>query len=187
MEMDLAFYDLYNNQIRKQMKEEFKYENDHMIPKLSKVSLNMGVGSESLTSKHAIKSASEDLALISGQKPVIIKARRSVSGFKLREGMPIGVKVTLRRKMMYHFLKKMVYVVLPRVRDFRGLKSGSFDGNGNYSFGLKEQIIFPEIVYDKVDNIRGLDISIVTTANTDAEAEKLLSLFSFPFKNSKNR
>jgi large subunit ribosomal protein L5 len=151
-------------------------------PRLDKVVVNMGVG-EAVADSKKINSAVEEIALITGQKPVVTKAKKSVATFKLREGMPIGVKVTLRRTRMYEFLDRLVTIALPRVRDFRGIPGNSFDGHGNYSLGLKEQIVFPEIDYDKVDAIRGMDIVIVTTAKTDAEAKALLKGFELPFMN----
>lgn len=151
------------------------------VPKLVKIGLNMGVG-EAVGNKKILNHASEDMEKISGQKPLITYAKKSVAGFKIRDGWPIGCKVTLRRNKMYEFLDRLVNISIPRVRDFRGLSPKSFDGRGNYSMGVKEQIIFPEIDYDKIDEIRGMDITIVTTAKTDEEARALLSAFSFPFK-----
>lgn len=172
----------YREVARPALKEEFGYRNDMMIPRLDKIVLNMGVG-EAVSDSKKIKSAHDDLMKIVGQKPVITKARNSIAGFKLREGMPIGVKVTLRKDRMYDFLDRLVTIALPRVRDFRGLKGTSFDGRGNYAMGLKEHIVFPEIEYDKIDQIWGMDIIIATTARTDAEAKALLKQFNLPFAN----
>jgi large subunit ribosomal protein L5 len=166
--------------LRAQLTEEFGYSNPMQVPKIEKIVINMGVG-EAIADSKKIGSALAELAAISGQKPVIAKARKSVANFKLREGMPIGCKVTLRRAHMYEFLDRLVTVALPRVRDFRGLSDKSFDGRGNYSLGLKEQIVFPEIDYDQIDTVRGMDITIVTTAKTDEEARALLRGFDFPF------
>ena len=172
----------YREVARPALKEEFGYRNEMMIPRLDKIVLNMGVG-EAVSDSKKIKSAHDDLMKIVGQKPVITKARNSIAGFKLREGMPIGVKVTLRKDRMYDFLDRLVTIALPRVRDFRGLKGTSFDGRGNYAMGLKEHIVFPEIEYDKIDQIWGMDIIIATTARTDAEAKALLKQFNLPFAN----
>lgn len=171
----------YKTQVKAKLMTNLQYQNVMQVPKLDKIVINMGVGEAKENSK-VIENAALDLATISGQKPVIISAKKSVASFKLRSGMKIGCKVTLRGKRMYDFFEKLVKVVLPRVRDFRGLSVNSFDGHGNYSFGIKEQIVFPEIEYDKVDKIRGMDIILVTTANTDREAEELLRLMGFPFK-----
>jgi len=173
---------LYRETIKAKMKEEFGYKNDLQIPRLDKIVLNMGVG-EAVGDSKKIKAAHDDLALISGQKPIITKARKSIAGFKLREGMAIGAKVTLRRERMYDFLDRLVTVAMPRIRDFRGVSGKSFDGRGNYAFGIKEHIVFPEIDYDKVDQIWGMDIIIATTAPTDAEAKALLKHFNMPFVN----
>ena len=173
---------LYHETIKAKMKEEFGYKNDLQIPRLDKIVLNMGVG-EAVGDSKKIKAAHDDLALISGQKPIITKARKSIAGFKLREGMAIGAKVTLRRERMYDFLDRLVTVAMPRIRDFRGVSGKSFDGRGNYAFGIKEHIVFPEIDYDKVDQIWGMDIIIATTAPTDAEAKALLKHFNMPFVN----
>ena len=170
----------YRETIRPAMKQEFGYKNDMQIPRLDKIVINMGVG-EAVSDSKKIKAAEADLALIAGQKPVITKAKTSIAGFKLREQMPIGVKVTLRRDRMYEFLDRLVTVALPRVRDFRGVNPKSFDGRGNYAMGLKEQIIFPEISYDQIEKVRGMDIIVTTTAKTDEEARELLRLFGFPF------
>ena len=170
----------YQERIRAAMKEKFGYTNEMQIPKIDKIVVNMGIGEAVADSKKAA-AAMKDLALITGQKPVITKAKKSIAQFKLREGMPIGCKVTLRRERMYEFLDRLVTIALPRVRDFRGLNPKSFDGRGNYAMGLKEQIVFPEINYDQIDKVRGMDIIVTTTAGTDEEARELLRLFNFPF------
>ena len=170
----------YLNETTKQLVEQFGYKNVMEIPKIEKVVLNMGVG-EAVGNPKVLDAAVNDMTLITGQKPVITKAKKSLAAFKLREGMPIGCKVTLRGDRMYEFLDKFMNVALPRVRDFRGVSPKSFDGRGNYAMGLKEQLIFPEIEYDKIDKIRGMDIVICTTANTDEEARELLSLIGAPF------
>ena len=172
----------YADVVRPAMKEEFGYSNDMMIPRLDKIVLNMGVG-EAVSDSKKIKSAHDDMMAIAGQKPVITKAKKSIAQFKLREGMPIGCKVTLRRERMYEFMDRLVTVAMPRIRDFRGVKGTAFDGRGNYAMGLKEHIVFPEIAYDKIDQIWGMDIVIATTARTDAEAKALLKLFNMPFTN----
>jgi large subunit ribosomal protein L5 len=174
--------DHYNTTVRKVLLEDFKYQNPMQVPRLTKVVLNRGVG-EASQDRKKVEAAAGDMTLIAGQKPVITKAKKSIAGFKLREGMPIGCKVTLRRERMYEFLDRLINVALPRVRDFRGVSKKSFDGRGNFAMGIKEQIIFPEISYDKVDQIRGLDIIICTTAKTDAEAQALLRAFDMPFAN----
>ena len=161
--------------------EKFGYTNPHEIPKLTKIVLNIGVG-DAVTDKKKLNNAMEELALIAGQQPVMTKARKSIATFKLREGMPIGCKVTLRSTRMYEFLERLINMALPRVRDFHGISGKNFDGRGNFSFGIKEQIIFPEINYDKVENIRGMDICICTTAKTDEEAKALLTGFNLPYK-----
>lgn len=171
----------YAGKVRAALKEEFSYKNDMQIPRLDKIVLNMGIG-EAVADSKKIRSAEADLTAIAGQKAVITRARNSIAGFKLREGMPIGVKVTLRGDRMYEFLDRLVTVAMPRVRDFRGIPSKSFDGRGNYAMGLKEHIVFPEIDFDKVDQIWGMDIVICTTANTDAEAKSLLKHFNMPFQ-----
>ncbi len=171
---------LYETEIRPALKEEFGYRNDLQIPRLEKIVLNMGVGKAVQDSKK-VKAAHDDLMLIAGQKPVITRARKSIAGFKLREGMPIGVKVTLRRERMYDFLDRLINIAMPRIRDFRGLRGKHFDGRGNFAMGIREHIVFPEIDYDKVDRIRGLDVIITTTAETDAEAKALLRRFNMPF------
>lgn len=170
----------YDAEIAKAMTEKFGYKNVMEVPKIEKITLNMGVG-EATQDKKKVTSAAEEMELIAGQKPVITKARKSIAQFKLREGMPIGAKVTLRRERMYEFLDRLINIALPRVRDFRGLNPKSFDGRGNYAFGIKEQIIFPEINYDRIDKVRGMDIIVTTTAKTDEEARELLRLFGFPF------
>jgi large subunit ribosomal protein L5 len=170
----------YEAEIAQAMTEKFGYKNVMEVPKISKITLNMGVG-EASQDKKKVATAASEMELIAGQKPVITKARKSIAQFKLREGMPIGCKVTLRRERMYEFLDRLVTVAMPRIRDFRGLNPKSFDGRGNYAMGLKEQIIFPEISYDKIDKVRGMDIIVTTTAKTDDEARELLRLFGFPF------
>jgi large subunit ribosomal protein L5 len=170
----------YRARIREALKAEFAYSNDMMIPKLDKIVLNMGIG-EAVKDSKKIKSAEADITAIAGQKAVITKAKNSIAGFRVREEMPLGVKVTLRGDRMYEFLDRLITVALPRVRDFRGVKGTSFDGRGNYAMGIKEHIIFPEIEYDKVDEIWGMDIIICTTAKTDAEAKALLKHFNMPF------
>lgn len=174
--------DHYNTTVRKVLLEEFQYENPMQVPRLNKIVLNMGVG-EASQDRKKVETAAQDMTLIAGQKPVITRAKKSIAGFKLREGMVIGCKVTLRRERMYEFLDRLINIALPRVRDFRGLSKKSFDGRGNFAMGVKEQIIFPEISYDKVEQIRGLDIIICTTAKTDAEAQALLKAFDMPFAN----
>ena len=175
------FEKLYNEKIKKSLVEKFGYQNKHEIPKLTKIVLNMGVG-DAVADKKKLNNAAEELALIAGQKPVITKARKSIATFKLREGMPIGCKVTLRSDRMYEFLERLINMALPRVRDFHGISGKNFDGKGNFAFGIKEQIIFPEINYDKVENVRGLDVVICTTAKTDEEARALLTGFNLPCK-----
>ena len=170
----------YDERIVQAMTERFGYKNRMEVPRLEKIVINMGVG-EATQDKKKVETAAGEMELIAGQKPVITKAKKSIAQFKLREGMPIGVKVTLRRERMYEFLDRLITVALPRVRDFRGLNPKSFDGRGNYAMGLKEQIIFPEISYDRIDKVRGKDIIVTTTANTDDEARELLRLFNFPF------
>jgi large subunit ribosomal protein L5 len=170
----------YQEKIRAALKEEFGYKNDMQIPKLDKIVLNMGVG-EATSDTKKVRAAADDMAQIAGQKPIITKAKKSIAGFKVREAMPIGVKVTLRRDRMYEFLDRLVTVALPRVRDFRGTNPKSFDGRGNYAMGLKEHIVFPEINFDKIEQVWGMDIVICTTAKTDAEARALLRHFNLPF------
>ena len=170
----------YRGKIRAALKEEFGYKNDMMIPRLDKIVLNMGVG-EAVKDTKKVKQAAEELSQIAGQKAVITKAKKSIAGFRVREEMPLGCKVTLRGDRMYEFLDRLITVALPRVRDFRGVKGTAFDGRGNYAMGLKEQIVFPEIEFDKVDEVLGMDIIICTTARTDAEAKALLKHFNMPF------
>ena len=171
----------YDTVVRAAMQEKFNYANEMMIPRLDKVVLNMGVGEATADSKKPAIAAG-DLALISGQKAVVTRARTSIAGFKVREDMPLGAKVTLRRERMYEFVDRLVTIALPRVRDFRGLNAKSFDGRGNFAMGIKEHIVFPEVNYDKVDQVWGMDIIVCTTATTDAEARELLRLFNFPFR-----
>jgi len=171
---------IYKDKVRAALKAEFGYKNDMQIPRLDKIVLNMGVG-EAVKDTKKVKSAQEELTLIAGQKAVITKAKKSIAGFRVREEMPLGVKVTLRGDRMYEFLDRLITIALPRVRDFRGVKGTSFDGRGNYAMGLKEQIVFPEIEFDKVDEVLGMDIIICTTAPTDAEAKALLKQFNMPF------
>jgi large subunit ribosomal protein L5 len=173
--------DFYRAQIVPSLKEQFGYSSVMEVPKITKITLNMGVG-EASQDRKAIDGAVADMTAISGQKPVVTKARKSIAGFKIRQGWPIGVKVTLRGERMYEFLERLIGIAIPRVRDFRGLNPKAFDGRGNYSMGLREQIVFPEIDYDKIDKIRGLDITITTTAKTDDEGRALLKAFSFPLK-----
>ena len=172
--------DLYMNEIREQMMKKFGYKNIMQVPKLDKIVVNMGIG-EARENEKILEAATRDMATITGQKPVITKAKKSIANFKIREGMPIGCKVTLRGDRMYEFLDRLVNLALPRVRDFRGVNPNSFDGRGNYALGIKEQLIFPEIEYDKIDKVRGMDIIFTTTANTDEEARELLRLFNMPF------
>ena len=171
----------YQNEISPSLMGKFSYKSVMQVPKIEKIVINMGVGDAVANSK-ALDVAVEELTLLAGQKPVVTKAKKSIAGFRLREGMPIGAKVTLRGERMYEFLDKLVSVSLPRVRDFRGVSKKSFDGRGNYTLGVKEQLIFPEIDYDKVSKVRGMDIVIVTTANTDEEARELLTQFGMPFQ-----
>jgi len=177
----MNFKDLYNNEIKKNLMEKFNYSSVMQVPKLDKIVINIGVGEASHDSKF-IEAAAKDLEIIAGQKPVITKAKKSIAGFKLREGQPIGVKVTLRGKNMYNFMEKLIKVSLPRVRDFRGVSPKAFDGFGNYTLGIKEQLIFPEINYDEILKLRGMDIVFVTTAKTNEEAFELLSGFGMPFR-----
>jgi large subunit ribosomal protein L5 len=173
--------ELYKSEVVAKLKEEFGYQNVMQVPKVTKITLNMGVG-EGIGDKKQVEAAVVDLETLSGQKVVVTKARKSVAGFKVREGCPIGVKVTLRAERKWEYMDRLVDIALPRVRDFRGLNGKSFDGRGNYSMGVKEQIIFPEIEYDKVDKIRGLDITVTTTANTNDEGRALLRALNFPFR-----
>ncbi len=172
----------YHEAVIPRLIEQFKYDNVMQVPKIEKITLNMGLG-EAVGDKKIIDKAMADMIAIAGQKPVVTKARKSIANFKIREEWPIGCKVTLRRERMYEFLDRLVSVAIPRIRDFRGFSGKSFDGRGNYSLGIKEQIIFPEIDYDKIDMLRGMDIIITTTARTDEEGRALLSAFSFPFRN----
>ncbi len=180
--MDVRLQEKYKKEIVGTLKTKFKYKNDFEIPKLEKVVINMGVG-EAVKDTKKIDIAVKELAAISGQKPVVTKSKKANASFKLREGMPIGVKVTLRKNKMYEFVDRFINIALPRVRDFRGVNSKSFDGNGNYALGLKEQYVFPEIEYDNVDSVRGMDIIFVTSAKSDEEAKELLIGFDFPFNN----
>ncbi|MCI6003488.1 50S ribosomal protein L5 [Allisonella histaminiformans] len=173
--------DLYNKQIRNEMQEKFGYTNVMDIPKLEKIVINIGVG-EATENTKTVDAAASDLEAITGQKPMICKAHKSLAAWKIREGMPLGCKVTLRGERMYEFLDRLINIALPRVRDFRGISSTSFDGRGNYAFGVKEQLIFPEIDFEKIDRVRGMDIIVVTTAKTDEEARELLTKFGMPFK-----
>ena len=172
--------EVYDNEIRSAMQAQFNYANPMQIPRIEKVVLNMGVG-EAVNDSKKVNNAARDMTVIAGQKPVIVRARKSIATFKLREGMPIGVKVTLRRDRMYEFLDRLINVALPRVRDFRGVSGKSFDGRGNYAMGIREQIIFPEIDYDSVDEFRGMDIVVCTSAQNDEQAYALLKGFNFPF------
>ncbi|TAL85858.1 MAG: 50S ribosomal protein L5 [Rhodanobacter sp.] len=172
----------YKEQVVAKLTEQFGYQNVMQVPRITKITLNMGVG-EAAGNKKVLENAVGDMAKIAGQKPITTKARLSVASFKIRDGWPIGCKVTLRRAQMFEFLDRLINVSLPRVRDFRGVSAKAFDGRGNYNFGIKEQIIFPEIDFDQVDALRGMDISITTTAKTDEEARALLAAFSFPFRN----
>jgi large subunit ribosomal protein L5 len=172
---------VYQEQVRPQLMDKFQFSSAMQVPRITKITLNMGVG-EAIADKKVMEFAVKDMTAIAGQKPVVTKARKSVAGFKVREEWPIGCKVTLRRERMYEFLDRLINVAIPRIRDFRGLNAKSFDGRGNYSIGVKEQIIFPEIDYDKVDTLRGMDITITTTARTNEEARALLEGFKFPFR-----
>jgi len=174
--------ELYLNKIAPALAEQFKYKSIMEVPRITKITLNMGV-SEAVSDKKVIEHAVSDMTKIAGQKPVVTKTKKSIAGFKIREDYPIGCMVTLRGRRMYEFLDRFINVALPRVRDFRGISGRAFDGRGNYNVGVKEQIIFPEVEYDKIDTIRGLNISITTTAKTDEEAKALLTAFSFPFRN----
>lgn len=174
---------LYQETVVPKLKEEFGYTNPHQIPKLSKVTVNRGLGEASQNAK-ALESSISELAIITGQRPVVTRAKRAIAGFKIREGMPVGVKVTLRSARMYAFANRLINLTLPRIRDFRGVSPRSFDGRGNYTLGLREQLIFPEVEYDSVDQTRGMDITIVTTANTDEEGRALLKALGMPFRDS---
>jgi len=173
---------IYREEIRAKMKEQFGYKNEMQIPRVDKIVLNMGLG-EGVSDKKKVEAAINELELIAGQKPLPTRSKKSIAGFKLRDGMVIGAKVTLRRDKMFEFMDRLVNIALPRTRDFRGLNGKSFDGNGNYAMGLKEHIVFPEIDYDKVDQVRGMDIVVQTSARTDEEAKALLAAFAFPFRN----
>jgi len=173
--------DQYKAEIVPKLKEKFGYRNAMQVPRLSKVVVNMGLG-DAIENAKVIETAAAEIAIITGQKPVVTKARKSIANFKLREGVPIGVMVTLRRDLMYQFLDKMIAIALPRVRDFKGVSPKGFDGRGNYTLGVKEQIMFPEVNYDKIDKIRGMNITIVTTARTDEEGLELLRLMGMPFR-----
>lgn len=174
-------YDFYKSQVIPELMKQFNYSSVMEVPRIEKITLNMGVG-EAVADKKVMDHAVADLQKIAGQKPVVTTARKSIAGFKIRDHYPIGCKVTLRRERMYEFLDRLVTIALPRVRDFRGVSSKSFDGRGNYNMGVREQIVFPEIEYDKIDALRGMNITITTTAKTDDEARALLALFKFPFK-----
>jgi len=175
------FKSIYESKVVPQLQKEFGYKNVMEVPRITKITLNMGVG-EATQDRKAIEGAVTDMTKIAGQKPVVTKAKKSIASFKVRENWPVGVKVTLRRERMYEFLERLVTIAIPRVRDFRGLNARSFDGRGNYSMGLKEQIVFPEIDYDQIDALRGMDITITTTAKTDEEARALLRAFNFPLR-----
>ena len=179
--MAARLYDFYKETVRAELQKKFNYANATQVPAITKIVINMGVGKAAVADSKVADSAAAELALIAGQKPMITKSKKSIAGFKLRENMPIGCKVTLRKDKMYEFLDRLINAALPRVRDFRGLSEKKFDGQGNYNFGLKEHIIFPEINYDKVTLIKGMDITICTTAKTDEEAKELLTFFNFPF------
>lgn len=172
----------YKSDVVKKLQEQFNYSNVMEVPRVTKITLNMGVG-EAVADKKILDHAVSDMIAIAGQKPVVTKARKSIAGFKIREEWPIGCKVTLRRERMYEFLDRLINVAIPRIRDFRGLNGKSFDGRGNYNMGVREQIIFPEIEYDKIDVLRGMDITITTTARNDEEGKALLAAFNFPFRN----
>ena len=173
---------LYREQFAGELKERFGYKSVMQVPRIEKITINMGVG-EAIADKKVLEHAVSDLRALSGQHPIITHARKSVAAFKVREGWPIGCKVTLRRERMYEFLDRLINVAIPRIRDFRGMSAKAFDGRGNYSLGLREQIVFPEIDYDKIDALRGMDVTITTSAKTDAEARALLEAFKFPFRN----
>lgn len=179
--MAARLQEFYKNTVVPELIKKFGYKSVMEVPRIEKITLNMGVG-EAISDKKLLENAAADMAAISGQKPLITKARKSVAGFKIREGYPIGCKVTLRGERMWEFLERLICISVPRIRDFRGLNAKAFDGRGNYSMGVREQIIFPEIDYDKVDRVRGLDITITTSANTDEEGRALLAAFNFPFR-----
>jgi large subunit ribosomal protein L5 len=174
--------DYYQDTVVGQLQERFGYRNPMQVPRITKITLNMGVG-EAVADRKVMEHAVDDMMKIAGQKPVVVNARKSVAGFKVREGWPVGCKVTLRRERMYEFLDRLINIAIPRIRDFRGLNPKGFDGRGNYNMGVREQIIFPEIDYDKIDALRGMDISFTTTATTDEEGRALLKAFNFPFRN----
>jgi large subunit ribosomal protein L5 len=174
--------DFYKETVVKQLTEQFGYKSVMEVPRIEKITLNMGVG-EAVADKKVMENAVSDIEAIAGQKAVVTKAKKSIAGFKIRDGYPVGCKVTLRRERMYEFLDRLVTIAIPRIRDFRGISAKSFDGRGNYNMGVREQIIFPEIEYDKIDALRGMNITITTTAKTDDEARALLSAFNFPFRN----
>ena len=178
--MTARLKETYNNEVFKSMMDRFKYENVMEVPKLTKVTINMGLG-EAKDNAKVLESAVAEIGLIAGQRPVVTKAKKSIANFKVRQGMPVGTKVTLRGENMYEFIDKLFNISLPRVRDFKGVSKNSFDGRGNYALGIKEQLIFPEIEYDKVDKVRGMDIIFVTTAKTDEEARELIKLLGMPF------
>jgi len=180
--MNSRLHKIYTEEIKNSLKEKMNYKSSMEIPYIKKVTINVGLGN-AVKDKKVIEQAVNDIERISGQKPIVTKAKKSIAAFSLREGMPIGVKVTLRKSHMYEFIDRLINVALPRVRDFRGLNGKSFDGNGNYSLGLKEQIVFPEIDYDNIDTIRGMDICVVTSAKSDEEGKELLKYFDFPFIN----
>ena len=171
----------YNNTVIKQLTEQFGYKSPMQVPKITKITLNMGIG-EAVADKKVVEHAVEDMSKIAGQKPIVCNARKSVANFKVREGWPVGCKVTLRRERMYEFLDRLISIAIPRIRDFRGLNAKSFDGRGNYNMGIKEQIIFPEIDYDKIDALRGMDITITTSARTNEEGRALLTAFNLPLR-----
>ena len=173
--------DFYNDKVVNQLKDQFSYKSVMEVPRIEKITLNMGVG-EAVADKKVLENAVSDMQKIAGQKPLVTKAKKSIATFKIRDGYPVGCKVTLRKDQMYTFLDRLITIAIPRIRDFRGISAKSFDGRGNFNMGIKEQIIFPEIEYDKIDALRGMNITITTTAKTDEEAKALLSAFSFPFR-----
>ena len=173
--------DFYNDKVVNQLKDQFSYKSVMEVPRIEKITLNMGVG-EAVADKKVLENAVSDMQKIAGQKPLVTKAKKSIATFKIRDGYPVGCKVTLRKEQMYTFLDQLISIAIPRIRDFRGISAKSFDGRGNFNMGIKEQIIFPEIEYDKIDALRGMNITITTTAKTDEEAKALLSAFSFPFR-----
>ncbi|MEK9777984.1 MAG: 50S ribosomal protein L5 [Methylophilaceae bacterium] len=173
--------DFYNDKVVNQLKDQFSYKSVMEVPRIEKITLNMGVG-EAVADKKVLENAVSDMQKIAGQKPLVTKAKKSIATFKIRDGYPVGCKVTLRKEQMYTFLDRLISIAIPRIRDFRGISAKSFDGRGNFNMGIKEQIIFPEIEYDKIDALRGMNITITTTAKTDEEAKALLSAFSFPFR-----